>query len=337
MIAYQLLLEALADGVFIAQDYRFVFCNPALPAMLGYNHDEFVGLHFNQVVAAAFLQLWTERYDQRVGPGEEPEKNYEVQFLNSNGKPIWVELRANRSEFKNRPAVLGIIRDISQRKQSEAIRQQLLLESEIGKALVSISDNLQSSIGLELHENLGQQLSGILFMADSLKTRIPSEDDQSKKIALTLVDSLKEAIADCRHLSEGLGPTLLRTHGLTEALNSLIGRISSTYAVSCNIEGTLGKPIQDKFKELQIYRIVQESISNSIKHHGAKSLTLKLSYHREYYCIQIIINEPGSYMTNSGLGTSHNIMRYRASLIGANLKIVNHLGGKTPYLIKFSK
>ena len=339
MISYQLLLEALADGVFVAQDHRFVFCNPALPALLGYQDDEFIGLHFSQVVAPDYLKLWTARYDQRIGHGQEPEKCYEVQFLHRDGQPIWVELRANRSEFQHRPAVLGIIRDISQRKQAEAVQQQLKLESEIGKALVSIADNLQSAIGHELHENLGQQLSGILYLADSLKSKLPAADDASTTIA-TLVKFLQEAISECRNLSEGLGPTLLRTHGLTEAINALAGRISATQAIRCHVEGMLDNPIDQKLKDLQIYRIVQEAAGVAIRQHGAKSLTIALAQRPGHASVGITMNEStlGPTHTDSldSLEASHNTMRYRASLIGATLDIVVRPEGGAHYFITFS-
>jgi len=339
LISYQLLLEALADGVFVAQDHRFVFCNPALPALLGYQDDEFIGLHFNQVVAPDYLKLWTARYEQRIGHGQEPEKCYEVQFLHRDGQPLWVELRANRSEFKHRPAVLGIIRDISQRKQAEAVQQQLKLESEIGKALVSIADNLQSTIGHELHENLGQQLSGILYLADSMRSKLPAGEDAST-IIVTLVKFLQGAIAECRNLSEGLGPTLLRTHGLTEAINALAGRISSTHAVRCHVEGSLDNPLDQKLKELQIYRIVQEATGVAIRKHGAKSLAITLAQLPSHASVGITIKEsaPGSSRsdTSDSLEASHNTMRYRASLIGATLDIAARPEGGAHYFITFS-
>lgn len=112
----QLLLESLADGVFVAQDYRFRFSNHALPAMLGYAGSEFVDMPFERVVAPNFLEVWTTRFEQRIGSGDEPQKYYEVQFLRKDGSPLWVELRASRARYRNRPAVLGIIRDISERK-----------------------------------------------------------------------------------------------------------------------------------------------------------------------------------------------------------------------------
>jgi PAS domain S-box-containing protein len=67
MINYELLFDALADGGCVAQDYQFVYCNPALLDMLGFKHHEFIGLHFNQVVSPEYLKLWTERFEQRIG------------------------------------------------------------------------------------------------------------------------------------------------------------------------------------------------------------------------------------------------------------------------------
>lgn len=113
------LLSALADGVFVAQDYRFVFHNQALPAILGYTPEEFDGISFARVVAPSHLALWTSRFEQRIGSGPEPQRYYEVQFLCKSGKPIWVELRASRTTYRHHPAVLGIIRDITARKQQE--------------------------------------------------------------------------------------------------------------------------------------------------------------------------------------------------------------------------
>ncbi len=124
---FRLLLDKMSDGVFVAQDYRFVFANAALPRMLGYTHEEFVGLGFDAVVAPDFLELWCERFRVRTGDGEEPQHTYEVRFLCKDGeRTLPIELNANRVMFAGKRGVLGIVRDISRRKRNE----QALLESE---------------------------------------------------------------------------------------------------------------------------------------------------------------------------------------------------------------
>lgn len=115
------LLEAMVDGVFVAQDYKFIFANPILPEMLGYEFDEFIGLPFYQVVAPESLTLWTRRFDMRIRDGaEEPIKHYQVKFLmKGHQNSIWLDLHAARVHFRGKASVLGILRDISKQKEAE--------------------------------------------------------------------------------------------------------------------------------------------------------------------------------------------------------------------------
>jgi PAS domain S-box-containing protein len=135
------LLNAMADGMFVAQDERFVFANPALPQMLGYEPEAFVGQPFSAVVAPEFLALWQQRFRERVGGGAEPPGHYEVRFLHrSSGEGVWVELRASRFEFRGRAAVLGLVRDISQRRSVEQTLRQLSLAVEQSPNAIVITD-----------------------------------------------------------------------------------------------------------------------------------------------------------------------------------------------------
>ena len=145
------LMEALADGVFVAQDQRFVFANPALPALLGYAPAEFVGLDFAAVVAPEWLALWTERFRQRVGDGAEPVRNYELCWLRKDGSRIWLALRANRIRYRERPAVLGIVTDISERRR---IEQALQASSELVLATQRDSERLYRSMVSALSEGV---------------------------------------------------------------------------------------------------------------------------------------------------------------------------------------
>ncbi|MBW8756266.1 MAG: PAS domain S-box protein [Burkholderiales bacterium] len=114
------LMDALADGVFVAQDLHFVYANRLLLERLGYEREEFVGLPFERVVAPDLLETWIERFRGRVARGPEPLRTYEVRFLRKDGGLAEFELVANRTTFQNRPAVLGVLRDIAERKSAAA-------------------------------------------------------------------------------------------------------------------------------------------------------------------------------------------------------------------------
>ena len=114
------LLEAMVDGVFVAQDYRFVFSNPVLPKMLGYTEAEFINIPFEKVIAPLYLDIWNKRFAMRIGHGKEPEHDYQVEFMVKGGqKTIWIDLHASRVEFLGKRSVIGIVRDISRQKAAE--------------------------------------------------------------------------------------------------------------------------------------------------------------------------------------------------------------------------
>ena len=117
--AMRTLLAAMADGMFVAQDRRVVFCNPALPALLGRAPEDCVELPIADFVAPEFLPLVMQRYEQRVGDGPEPEGSYELQYRRLDGSLLWVELRASRTQFRGRPAVLALVRQLRSERASE--------------------------------------------------------------------------------------------------------------------------------------------------------------------------------------------------------------------------
>ena len=120
---YRTLITATSDGVYIAQDGKFIFANPALPASLGYTPEEFEHLPFAQVLAPEYLELWTNRFHLRLA-GKNPPPNYQVQFLHKSGEKVWFDIRATVINYHERPAVFGIARNITEQQQvQEKLRQ----------------------------------------------------------------------------------------------------------------------------------------------------------------------------------------------------------------------
>jgi diguanylate cyclase (GGDEF)-like protein/PAS domain S-box-containing protein len=201
LIKYRQLFETLADGVFVAQDYQFVFCNTALPSMLGYKQNEFIGLHFKQVVSPDFLNIWTELFDERIGSGNEPEKCYEAQLLRSDGNPIWVELRANRSEYNDLPAVLGTIREITDRKNSE-IKLRLWADSfehaEFGLAIADAITNRFIMVNPTFAKERGYTREELI--GKSILTVFPDAIRDQVKSKISTVDSTSHIMFESQHL-----------------------------------------------------------------------------------------------------------------------------------------
>ena len=113
-------LGALTDGLFIAQDRRFVFANPALPVLLGRAAGQLIGQGFDAVVAPESLALWAARLDPQAPPERPaPQLAGELALLHRDGRRIWMDLRAASFSFQGRPAVLGLLRDMTERRRTD--------------------------------------------------------------------------------------------------------------------------------------------------------------------------------------------------------------------------
>lgn len=178
---HNLLLTSLDDGIFIAQDYKFVFCNPALPRLLGYSAAEFIDSPFYKVVAPEYLSIWTERFEQRITGASRPISNYEVKFQHRDGHYVWIELRANVAAYRDKPAVMGVARDITARKKQE---EQLHLAT-------AIFQNAQEGIAVT---NLERKIL-VTNPAFNLITEYGAEDLIGQSIDFLYVeDKNKEAL-----------------------------------------------------------------------------------------------------------------------------------------------
>jgi PAS domain S-box-containing protein len=144
-LKYRTLLDAMADGVYVAQDYRLVYANTALASLLGYSREELLGLSLATVIAPQFRDLVIERFEKRVGDGEAPPRRCEVRLLRRDGIEVWAELIASRMHFNGRPSALVIVRDNTERRHAEQFLRDviestsdgILVEDRAGRALVT--------------------------------------------------------------------------------------------------------------------------------------------------------------------------------------------------------
>ncbi len=181
-------LGSLVDGLFVAQDRRFVFANPALPALLGHSAASFAGCRFEDVVAPESLALWDERFAQRVQPAQpEPERQYDVAFMHRDGHYLWMELRATRFEYHGRPAVLGLLRDTTERRRIVAELEQhrhhleALVEERTHKAEAAY--RAKSAFLANMSHEIRTPLNAITGMAHMLQ-RGTLDDEQQRGLGI---------------------------------------------------------------------------------------------------------------------------------------------------------
>ena len=208
-------------------------------------------------------------------------------------------------------------------------RQNEARNAELERRILEISEAERSRIGQDLHDGVGQHLTGTSMMAKRLSQRLATAAPQYAPDAARISELLNEAIGSTRDLGKLLAPPLLSQEGLAIALADLCKQIESIFDVRCTFEDRTDEPLRDQVIGTHLYRITQEAISNAVKHGQAKAIEVSLIHEGPVFSLRVtndgkpfVEPPPGA----SGLGL--RIMRYRAKMIGAGLQIATK-DGKT--------
>jgi signal transduction histidine kinase len=215
-------------------------------------------------------------------------------------------------------------------------REQLKLsyERELLKSQLEIQEQTFRHISQEIHDNIGQMLSlarlNISTMDPTQPTGMEQKISDSKKL-------VSQAIYDLRNLSHGLNTDYVADMGLARAIEHELEMIrkSSDQETVFQTEGDVYR--LDKQREVIIYRIVQETLNNILKHAASRKIIIHLHYRPEEITLTITDNGKGFDLTPLDLDKSFGLgiknMHNRARLMGARFQISSTLGEGTSVLV----
>ena len=144
-------------------------------------------------------------------------------------------------------------------------------------ALLEISAREQRRIGVDLHDNLGQHLTGTAFMSKALQQRLEARGLPEAVEAGKIVTLVNKAIEKTRELARGLVPVVSGADGLMASLQRLAGEVEDFFSVSCRFVCDVPVLLDDVVAGTHLFHIVQEAVSNAIKHGRATRIVVTLS------------------------------------------------------------
>jgi signal transduction histidine kinase len=178
-------------------------------------------------------------------------------------------------------------------------------------------------LGQELHDTLGQALTGIGMFADSLARRLARQAEPEGEQLAELVEMIQQAKSDVRQLSKGLYPVDVDARGLLTALEELALTTRERVQIRCTFRGDREIRIRDNEVATHLFRIAQEAVHNAVKHGRPSRISITLTRPRGR--VTLAIRDDGSGVApqspprSNGLGM--RIMHYRANAIGARLSV----------------
>jgi signal transduction histidine kinase len=205
--------------------------------------------------------------------------------------------------------LLAIVRDVSTQK---------LLEKEV----VEITSREQTRIGQDLHDGLGQHLTGVTFLTRALENRLAAQSLPEASNAAEIGKLVLQALSQTRNLARGLFPVELESSGLVMGLRELAGTVEKMFSISCKVECDEGLAIHDQTAQTHLFRLAQEAVNNSVKHGKAKIVQISLKKVDDKYVLTVTDDGSGfavDAVKQKGLGL--RIMNYRAQKVGGVLKV----------------
>jgi len=314
------ILNTTVEGIItIDARGRIESFNSAAETIFGYDAEEVMGENVKMLMPSpyreehdGYIRSYHETGRRRIiGIGRE------VTGKRKDGSTFPMELAVSEVDLGDRQIFTGIVRDISERRKLE-------------KEILKVSEQERRRIGQDLHDGLGQMLTGIGLLGQNLTRELKKEDHRLADDAEEITSLVKQADQYARDLSRGLTPVDLEPSGLTQALQRLTDNAIRLFDVDCTFKEVETVLVHDSTTATHLYRIAQEAVSNAVRHGDANRIAIILAAGEDQ--IRLRIRDDGRGFDPQevdGPGKGVHIMNYRARIIGGTLEISSDLGEGT--------
>lgn len=263
---YKRLLEEIRDAYFLLQDEKLLMVNSKLAAAYGYDKDDLIGKPFIELIAPEERERILELHRDRLAGQIAPEERYETWIVAKDGRRVPVELSVWRTRYWGRPAIAGIVVDITKKRKRDADH-------------VRIKESEQKRLARALHDDTIQEL---LLVTHRLKDIAAGTYGQLPKAAEERIEDIqvlvKRLINGVRRFVQDLRPDILDDMGLVPSLRWLADRFKDGDGVHVEVHVIGGERRLSPEAELALFRIAQEALTNVRKHADASVARITLRF-----------------------------------------------------------
>lgn len=193
---------------------------------------------------------------------------------------------------------------------------------QLERRLLAVSEDEHRRLSMELHDGLGQHLSGLAYQARSLADRLHAEGHALQGEFEWMARLLKDAVGRVRAISRGLWPVSLERESLPQALGALARDVEQLYGIEVKVEAE-GFVAESGHAAHHLFRIAQEAIHNALKHGRARHITVRLEHLPPQAMLSVVNDglplQPDRLHESGGIGLMG--MRLRADALGGELSV----------------
>jgi PAS domain S-box-containing protein len=300
----------------VGLDGQWLRVNQALCCLLGYSAEELLRGNFQALTHADDLRPDLD-FMREMLDGERVYYEMEKRYFHKAGHTIWASLSVSlvRSELGQPLYFISQLQDITERKRLE-------------RMLSELTSSEQQRLGRDLHDGLGQELTGLAFLAGAFATKAQRQDSPMARDALALADIARNAVATCRDIVRGVSPLTESRGGLVRSLRQLTRRAAEMSGRNIRFTADERAPVALSWDARnQLFRITQEALDGAMLRSDAGTIDIKVVI--DVDALRIEVQDDGmrcSEELEQG-GPEVDTMRYRAATLQARLSVNARPGG----------
>ncbi len=319
---------------------RIVLFNAAAEQMLGRAAAEALGEPLDRFIPERFRAVHHEHVERfgrigdsarRMGP------RIALSALRSDGTEFPIEASISQAAVGDQQLFTVILRDVSERARAEAeVRHAQEQQRELAVAMLEVRETERTRIARELHDELGQALSGLKMDVELLARMTPGERSDLLERLADMRQLLDATVATTRRISADLRPLVLDDLGLGAAAQWLVQNVAQRSGLACALDldpacEHLGEPHASA-----LFRIMQESLTNVVRHARAQRVGVRLE--RAGAAAVLSVSDDGVGMADGARAKPRSFglrgISERALLLGGAVSVTTAPEGGTTVLVR---
>jgi PAS domain S-box-containing protein len=303
---YRLLAENVTDVIWtMDMNLRMTYESPSVTQLRGYTVEEAMAQTLEEVLTPASLEVARKALAEELARDDSEQKvpskprTLELELRCKDGSTVWTEVKASllRDPEGKSIGILGVTRDISERKQAEEkLRNYQNRLRSLASELSLTEQRERQALATDLHDSIGQILAVSKLKLDALQNVVPSPPlagdlDEVRKL-------IGQALQQTRSLTFQLSPPVLHQFGLEAAVEYQTEEMAKLHGLAIEfVDDKRTKPLSEDIRVL-LFRAVQELLVNVVKH--AKAQNVRVSVCRDGENLRIEVEDDGIGFEVSG-------------------------------------
>jgi PAS domain S-box-containing protein len=332
---YHRTIDSLMDAIVaVDESHNIILFNPAAERMFGVTAEQVFGTPLERLLphrSRASHQNHIAGFAHSEGASRAMSPNLEIMGLRSDGTEFPIESTISQTMVDGKSQLTAVLRDVTARRRAEAeLREMNRQLRGLSASLQNVREQERTRIAMELHDDLGQQLTGLKLELSWLGGRVKEGRQPTTAEVDTMRHQLDAAIASVRRIATELRPPILDDLGFGEAVSWQASEFAKRSGLDVRVDLEAADRVEDNAVATALYRIVQESLTNIVRHSGASKVEVSLGADDNALVLTVRDNGTGiSDAARHGSGIGLVSMRERATALGGHLTIISTPGRGT--------